>query len=145
VLAELHPERGHRVLQLHGQESPARCAQLRQELPGCSIWKALRLRSTAALQRLDDYAGCVDAVLLDAWVADQLGGTGHRIPLEWLEGLAPSLPWWLAGGIQASNAAAVLARLRPTGLDASSGVEQAPGIKDLEKVAALQAVVAASR
>jgi len=83
----------------------------------------------------------VDALLLDAWVPDQLGGTGRRIPLEWLEDWRPPLPWWLAGGITAERAATALQRLSPTGLDASSGVEVAPGDKNLDQVRALLAVV----
>ena len=139
-LADLEPNRGHGVIQLHGAESPERCDQLRRRF-GCPVWKAIRLRQPSDRAGLDAYAGAVDAVLLDAWVADQLGGTGHRIPLEWLEGWQPPLPWWLAGGITASRAAAVLQQLSPTGLDASSGVERAPGDKDLAKVSALLSAV----
>jgi len=132
-LADLEPRHGHGVIQLHGDESPERCQQLRQRF-GCAVWKAIRLRQPDDRARLEAYAGAVDAVLLDAWVPDQLGGTGHRIPLEWLQNWQPALPWWLAGGITAERAAAVLLQLSPTGLDASSGVERAPGDKDLGKV-----------
>ena len=135
-LADLEPRHGHAVIQLHGDESPERCQQLRQRF-GCAVWKAIRLRQPDDRARLEAYAGAVDAVLLDAWVPDQLGGTGHRIPLEWLQNWQPALPWWLAGGITAERAAAVLLQLSPTGLDASSGVERAPGDKDLGKVKAL--------
>jgi phosphoribosylanthranilate isomerase len=79
----------------------------------------------------------VDALLLDAWVPDQLGGTGHRIPLEWLDHWQAPLPWWLAGGMAAERVSAVLERLSPDGIDASSGVERAPGDKDLDRVAQL--------
>jgi phosphoribosylanthranilate isomerase len=140
---------GHQVLQLHGSESPERCRQLRAELGAdLGLWKALRIRSAQDLKRADAYAGVVDALLLDAWVADQLGGTGHRIPVEWLEGFQPSLPWWLAGGIRADRVAPALAALAgnpPCGLDASSGVERAPGDKNLKQVADLVAAVAAVR
>lgn len=139
-LPELEAGRGHTVVQLHGAETPERCRQLRQKL-GCALWKALRIRSAADLERASDYAGVVDALLLDAWVPDQLGGSGHRIPIEWLEDFAPPLPWWLAGGMRADRVASVLARLSPTGLDASSGVERSPGDKDLLQVAALVAAV----
>ncbi|MFO7629736.1 MAG: hypothetical protein R6W06_09540 [Prochlorococcaceae cyanobacterium] len=71
------------------------------------------------------------------------GGTGQRIPLEWLADFAPPLPWWLAGGVAAERVPALLASLRPAGLDASSAVERAPGDKDLAKVAALLAAVRA--
>ena len=139
-LAELEAGRGHTVVQLHGAETPERCQQLRQQL-GCELWKALRIRSAADLDRAADYADVVDALLLDAWVPDQLGGSGHRIPIEWLERFAPPLPWWLAGGMRADRVPTVLARLRPTGLDASSGVERSPGDKDLVQVAALVAAI----
>ncbi|MCP9809336.1 phosphoribosylanthranilate isomerase [Cyanobium sp. HWJ4-Hawea] len=139
-LDSLKPSWGHRVLQLHGGESPQRCSFLRQQL-GCEIWKALRIRSAADLAGAMAYGDAVDALLLDAWVPDQLGGSGHRIPLEWLEGFAPPLPWWLAGGMRADRVTKVLARLKPDGLDASSGVERAPGDKDLQLVEELVAAV----
>jgi phosphoribosylanthranilate isomerase len=139
-LEQLAAGRGHQVLQLHGQESPSRCLELRSQL-GVEIWKALRIRSSQDLERAQAYGGVVDALLLDAWVPDQLGGTGHRIPIEWLEGWQCPLPWWLAGGIRADRVGAVLAKLSPHGLDASSGVERAPGDKDLALVAQLVAAV----
>lgn len=132
-LPQFAGNQGHGVVQLHGSETPERCRQLRANL-GCTVWKALRIRSPDDLLRAGDYAPMVDALLLDAWVPDQLGGTGHRIPGEWLEGFTPPLPWWLAGGIRADRVAPLLARLTPTGLDASSGVERAPGDKDLALV-----------
>ncbi len=132
-LHELDPRHGHAVIQLHGQESPERCRQLRRHY-GCQVWKAVRLRRAEDLHRLDAYAAAADALLLDAWVPDQLGGTGHRIPLEWLENWHAPMPWWLAGGLTAARVSEVLTTLKPTGLDASSGVERAPGDKDLELV-----------
>jgi len=144
-LAALQAGQGHRVVQLHGSETPQRCRALRAQLPGLELWKALRIRSHDDLEQVQAYAGVVDAVLLDAWVPGALGGTGHRIPLEWLEGFAPPLPWWLAGGIAASTATAALAVLQPTGLDASSALESSPGIKDLQRVRELVAVVNAPR
>ncbi|EDY37952.1 N-(5'phosphoribosyl)anthranilate isomerase [Cyanobium sp. PCC 7001] len=142
-LEELHPQRGHRILQLHGQESPARCSTLRRAL-GCRIWKALRIRSRADLEQAEAYRSHVDALLLDAFVADQLGGTGHRIPLDWLVGWRSPLPWWLAGGINPERVRGVLEQLAPTGVDASSGVERGPADKDLTRVAALVAAVRTS-
>lgn len=145
----LGPGGGHQVLQLHGAESPQRCAELRQALgPDLLLWKALRIRREADLAQAQAYAPVVDALLLDAWVPDQLGGTGHRIPIDWLNGFRPPLPWWLAGGItpeRVSPALAALGDALPTGVDASSGVERAPGDKDLARVAELVAAVAAFR
>ncbi len=134
-LAELTADSGHTVLQLHGQETPQQCADLRRRLGGgLEIWKALRIRRPADLERARQYTEVVDALLVDAWVPDQLGGTGHRIPSEWLEGFRPELPWWLAGGIRPQGVARVLERVSPDGLDASSGVEHSPGEKDLALV-----------
>ena len=131
----LEAGRGHQVLQLHGRESPEHCEALRHRL-GVSIWKALRIRGPRDLDRAQAYAGSVDAVLLDAWVPDQLGGTGQRLPLEWLQGFRPPLAWWLAGGITPDNAVSILSGLepRPHGLDVSSGVENAPADKNLAQV-----------
>ena len=148
-LGDLRAERGHHVLQLHGAESPSRCAALRRLLgPELLLWKALRIRSRDDLQQALTFAPHVDALLLDAWVPDQLGGTGHRIPVDWLEGFRPPVPWWLAGGMRADRVAPTLNALAlnpPDGLDASSGVERAPGDKDLTRVAELVAAVAAVR
>ena len=137
---QLELGQGHAVVQLHGSETPQLCGQLRSRL-GCEIWKALRIRRPEDLQRAVDYARVVDALLLDAWVPDQLGGTGHRIPIEWLQGFTSVLPWWLAGGIRAERVPGLLTQLDPTGLDASSGVERSPGDKDLDQVAELVAAV----
>ena len=132
-LAQLGSAGGHQVLQLHGEESVERCGELRRQLD-VELWKALRIRCRDDLQKAWIYAEVVDAVLLDAWVPDQLGGTGHRLPLEWIEDFAPPSPWWLAGGVSPESAAAILERVKPSGLDASSGVEHAPGDKNLERV-----------
>lgn len=134
---------GHQVLQLHGNETPERCRMLGETL-GCQIWKALRIRGPEDLQRAEAYHAVVDALLLDAWVADQLGGSGRRLPITWLEKFAPACPWWLAGGLGPGNVGEVLERLQPDGLDASSGVEIAPGDKDLVRVAALVEAVKGS-
>lgn len=73
-LDALGPAAGHQVLQLHGAETPQRCAELRQALgPDLKLWKALRIRSEADLAQAQAYAPVVDALLLDAWVPDQLG------------------------------------------------------------------------
>ena len=127
---------GHDILQLHGQESAERCQELRQSL-GVKVWKALRLRDRTDLNRAALYAPHVDGLLLDAWAADQLGGTGQRLPLEWLQGFKPEVPWWLAGGIASQALPEILSRVRPDGLDVSSAVEKSPGDKDLEGVAKL--------
>ena len=122
------------VVQLHGSESPERCRQLKQRHPQVQWWKALRLRQSEDLERLRPFSDAADALLLDAWTPSQLGGTGHRLPLEWLRDQTITGPWWLAGGISAEWVPTVLEHLSPNGLDASSRLEIRPGWKDLRKV-----------
>ena len=129
------------VVQLHGEESPKRCAELRLLYPRIKWWKALRLREEADLNGIDAYADSVDALLLDAWSPNQLGGTGHRLDPAWFERLetriCSGLPWWLAGGISAEWVPTLLQQVSPFGLDASSRLEHSPGVKDLRRVEAL--------
>ena len=125
------------VVQLHGNESADRCLELKHRHPEIQWWKALRLRSAEELHQLDHYNGVVDALLLDAWNPDQLGGTGHRLPLDWLAETEPSMPWWLAGGISAEWIPELMQRVQPDGLDASSRLEVRTGWKDLARVQAL--------
>lgn len=136
----LLPGNGHQVVQLHGNETVEDCRLLRQRLgPEIGLWKALRLRHKDDLERCKAYVGVVDALLLDAWMPDQLGGTGRSIPLGWLEGMSPSLPWWLAGGLTPETIQEVLEVVNPDGVDVSSGVEERPGWKNLERVEQLLA------
>ncbi len=125
------------VIQLHGQESPEKCSSLRKKNPKMQWWKALRISSEEDLNLISHYSDSVDAVLLDAWVPGKLGGTGKRIPLEWLSNQKINHPWWLAGGISAEWIPKLISKVKPSGIDASSSLEIAPGIKDLEKVESL--------
>ena len=134
-LPTLQTGNGHQIVQLHGSESVERCQWLRQRLgPEVGLWKALRVRDKEDLDRCQSYANVVDAVLLDAWVPGVLGGTGRTIPLNWLKDWSPGLPWWLAGGLTPERVRDVLQVVHPHGVDVSSGVEDRPGWKNLERV-----------
>jgi phosphoribosylanthranilate isomerase len=124
-------------VQLHGDESPDFCYQLRQSLPKVEIIKALRIRSLEHLDTATDYTKYADTLLLDAYHPQQLGGTGKTLDWTMLEQFSPSCPWFLAGGLTADNILEALIQLNPSGIDLSSGVERAPGDKDLDKVAKL--------
>ncbi len=129
---------GHlNAIQLHGTESPDFCFQVRSALPDIEIIKALRISGPEALDQADCYKGWVDTLLLDAYHPTQAGGTGT--PLDWpqLKKFRPSCPWLLAGGLNPDNILTALILLHPNGIDLSSGVETAPGDKNLEKVAQL--------
>ena len=80
-------------------------------------------------------------VLLDAKVEDIPGGTGKTIPESLLREKASGLPLWLAGGINPENVATICEKFHPELIDVSSGVEDAPGIKNHEKIRALFAAL----
>jgi Phosphoribosylanthranilate isomerase len=92
------------VVQLHGSETPERCLQLRRHHPTLQWWKALRIRHPADLDQLIRYADAVDGLLLDAWSPDQLGGTGHRLDLHWLDTLQTACQLACRGGWPAASA-----------------------------------------
>jgi len=116
------------LLQFHGEETPAYCAQFRRP-----YIKALRVRpGVDLLQYARQYEGA-RGLLLDAFVEGTHGGTGSGF--DW--NLIPSglpLPVVLSGGINPGNVTAAIQRVRPCAVDVSSGVESAPGIKDARKM-----------
>ena len=124
-------------VQLHGDESSEFCDRLRQSLPGIEIIKALRVKTPETLEKAAIYAAHVDTLLLDAYHPNQLGGTGKTIDWTSLQEFRPSCPWLLAGGLTPDNILDALKQLQPSGIDLSSGLEIAPGNKNLTKVARL--------
>lgn len=126
------------AIQLHGDESPDFCRQLRQVIPPeIELIKAFRIKTTESLAATAAYNDCVDTLLLDAYHPQMLGGTGATLNWDDLQAFKPALPWLLAGGLNPDNIATALAQLQPDGIDLSSGVERSPGDKDLAKVAQL--------
>ncbi len=110
-------------IQLHADESPDFCRQLKQQFPDTLLIKAFRLRSATDLVQTEAYWDAVDVLLLDAYHPEQWGGTGKTLPWEQLNTFKPSVPWWLAGGLNPDNIATALHHLHPDGIDLSSGVE----------------------
>lgn len=134
-------------VQLHGDESPEYCDRLRQLLPETEIIKALRVKNRETLEKAHTYVETVHTLLLDAYLAGQLGGTGKTLDWQILKEFNFPLPWLLAGGLNPDNVIEAMAKISSIvdsniennfrGIDLSSGVEKAPGDKDLEKVALL--------
>ncbi len=121
------------MLQLHGAETPARCAEIRARF-GLPVMKALGIGVAADLDAMADYAASVDRFLLDARPAPDAalpGGNAH--PFEWslLAGRAVPRPWLLAGGLTPGNVAQAIRVSGAAGVDVSSGVESSRGIKSL--------------
>ncbi|WP_299491815.1 phosphoribosylanthranilate isomerase [Acaryochloris sp. IP29b_bin.137] len=121
-------------IQLHGDESPEFCQQVKTNLPEIELIKAFRVRSAETLAQIIPYESIADALLLDAYTPQALGGTGHTWDWTLLKTFSPQLPWFLAGGLTPDNVNQAVMTLTPPGIDLSSGVEQAPGNKDLQKV-----------
>jgi phosphoribosylanthranilate isomerase len=122
------------TIQLHGAESPERCAQIQIRFPWLRLIKAFRVRCTDDLTKTEAYPAVVDSYLLDAYHPDQLGGTGLTLDWEELVAYKPSRPWILAGGLTPDNIHLALSRLTPPAIDLSSGVEDSPGQKNLQSV-----------
>jgi phosphoribosylanthranilate isomerase len=127
VVDALQPD----LLQFHGQESDAWCAQFGQR-----YLKAIAMgEGAAALSRLHDYPGAV-GLLLDGHGLGEVGGSGRTF--DWSQmprGL--NQPLILAGGLTADNVAQAVRIARPWAVDVASGIETSPGIKDAAKMAAL--------
>ena len=124
------------VIQLHGDEDEAYIEQLRQQVAplGVPIIKAIRVRSEESLLNLEQYQ--VDFFLFDTYKPGHYGGTGERFNLE-LEGVTIPKPYFIAGGLDASNVAQVIAQNpHAYAVDVSGGVEDsATGLKDAQKMA----------
>lgn len=125
-------ECGLDVLQFHGSETPEFC----QRFGGAvHVWKAFRMESRATLKMLPVYQS--NAWLLDSHVPGQWGGSGARF--DWdlaAEAGRFGRPIVLAGGLTPDNVSEAIERVRPWGVDTSSGVERAPGRKDPERIKA---------
>ena len=121
------------VIQLHGDEDLSYCKKLRRKLPQIEIWKAFRIKRREDTQSIELYSDFIDAVLLDSWNAKTYGGSGIRINSKYLNELNFSKPWLLAGGISIDWLEQILCDIKPDGIDVSSSIESAPGIKDLNK------------
>lgn len=118
---------GLSAIQLHGDETPDQCS-----FPPFRVIKALRVSRQEQTGRFADFP--VSALLLDALVSGQYGGTGQLCDWELAARIAAERPLILAGGLTVDNVAAAIKAVRPYAVDVSSGVEAQPGRKDPRKV-----------
>ncbi len=121
-------------VQLHGNESLAFCQQLRKAIPQVELIKAFRIKDVTTLTQVLPYQDTIDSLLLDAYTPQALGGTGETWDWSLVSDFAPQCPWFLAGGLTPDNVTQALRQTDPSGIDLSSGLETAPGDKDLMKV-----------
>jgi phosphoribosylanthranilate isomerase len=134
AMRALREATGVGCLQLHGDESAEDVAAL---LP--HAYKAVRVATAADVAVARSMPG--DYVLVDAKVAGTLGGTGHAFDWSLVTALSAARRLVLAGGLTPENVARAVEIVRPWCVDVASGVESAPGIKDLAKVRAFVAAV----
>lgn len=126
------------AIQLHGTESPERAAQVRARF-GIPVWKALPVANADDVRRAADYAGATDLVLFDARTprgAALPGGMGLSFDWSLIAHWRGPVAWGLAGGLTPENVAQALRTTGAPLIDTSSGVESAPGVKDLGRIAA---------
>lgn len=129
---------GLALAQLHGDETSAYCGEL-----GRPILKAIRLQSAGSFLAIAEYKGRagVRGFVLDAFSESAYGGTGQVADWGWAAEAARSTQVLLAGGLTPGNVRDAILKVRPYGVDVSSGVEASPGKKDPVKVKAfIQAV-----
>lgn len=125
-------------IQLHGPETPHRVEAIRDEA-GIAILKALSIGTAEDVAGVAAYAEAADRLLLDAKApkgSERPGGLG--VPFDWglLKALDPGLAFMLSGGLTPQTVGEAIGMVRPQGVDVSSGVETAPGVKDVALVRA---------
>ncbi|MGJ4940922.1 phosphoribosylanthranilate isomerase [Bradyrhizobium sp. HKCCYLS1011] len=128
VIETLRPD----LLQLHGRESVARVRDIKQRF-GLPVMKAIPVETAADLASLSGYAAVCDRILFDARApkdATRPGGLGATFDWHLLENLKLDLPFMVSGGLSAGNVREAVRITGAGGVDVSSGVERAPGVKD---------------
>jgi phosphoribosylanthranilate isomerase len=130
---------GLSLVQLHGEEGPSYCEEVRRRT-GARIIKAARVGGGADLQAVEPFR--TDYHLLDTHHENLRGGTGETWDWELIARRNSRVPLIMSGGLTADNVADAIRAVRPFAVDTASGTESAPGRKDPEKLAAFAAAVA---
>jgi len=123
------------VVQFHGSETPE-WLKLVADNSGLEIWKALGVKDAPTLAKSDRYIGAADRLLFDAPAKALPGGTGTSFDWSLLAGHDHQIAWGLAGGLDPDNVSDALTATRAPLVDVSSGVESAPGVKQVDRIAA---------
>ena len=132
------------ILQLHGRETPSRVREIRQRF-GRPTMKAIGVAAPEDFAAAAPYDGVADFLLIDAKPPrDAVLPGGNGLAFDWrlARRFSPKRPWLLSGGLDADNVAEAIASAGAFGVDVSSGVESAPGVKDEMKI---RAFIAAAR
>lgn len=132
IVALVRPD----ILQMHGGESPERVLTIKA-VYGLPVMKAFSVREAADLGKIDAYVGIADRFLFDAKppVGSDLPG-GNGVSFDWtlMHALDGNVDYMLSGGLNKDNVGEAIAVTRAPGIDVSSGVESAPGVKDIGRM-----------
>jgi phosphoribosylanthranilate isomerase len=134
IVEALRPD----IVQLHGSESASQIQAIRRKF-GLPVMKAVPIAVKGDLDRIARYAAVADRLLFDARAprdATRPGGLGNAFDWHLLENVRLSAPFMLSGGLDANNVGEALRVTRASAVDVSSGVERAPGVKDIDKIKA---------
>lgn len=122
-------------VQLHGNEPPTLLKKIKNLFPEKIVIKAIRVKDRETVKKKIKHYKMADYFLLDRYEENIYGGTGRTIDDKGIE--KEKLPWnriFIAGGITPENVKEIIEKYKPFGIDVASGVEIAPGIKDIEKI-----------
>jgi phosphoribosylanthranilate isomerase len=132
IISALSPD----MLQLHGSDSPERVLNVKA-VYGLPVIKAFSVRDADDLKKIEPYVGIADRFLFDAKApkgSELPGGNGVSFDWRLLDALDGSVDYMLSGGLNAENVGEALALTGAKAVDTSSGVESAPGVKDLKRM-----------
>ncbi|MGA2090562.1 MAG: phosphoribosylanthranilate isomerase [Endomicrobiales bacterium] len=134
IVAKYVKKCGLKMVQLHGEETPDYCRDIRTKT-GVPVIKVFRLENEQSLDALTAYVDAVEYFLLDSFVADVAGGTG--VVGNWdlaVKVREMGRPVILAGGLTPENVAEAVKKVMPFAVDVASGVERLPRRKDYDRV-----------
>jgi phosphoribosylanthranilate isomerase len=143
IVSAMQPD----MLQLHGSETPARVAEVKARY-GLPVMKAFSVSTADDLEKIKPFVGVADRFLFDAKPpkgSDLPGGNGVSFDWTLMAALDPGVDYMLSGGLNANNIGEALRLTGAPGIDISSGVESAPGVKDVGMIDAFFRAVASGR
>lgn len=131
------------TIQLHGSETPGRVAEVKRRT-GRAVMKAIKIAHKADVDGASAFYNVADRILFDALAPTSMTNAlpgGNALAFDWtlIDGLRTPLPWMLAGGLTVDNLAEAIRLTQAPAVDVSSGVEDLPGVKSTEKIAAFLA------
>jgi phosphoribosylanthranilate isomerase len=131
ALQEVQPD----VIQLHGKETPEWLGLIKANSQ-IEVWKAVGVKDRAALEKAERFKDAAHRLLYDAAAGALPGGNGLLLDWRLLMNYRHVMPWGLAGGLNPDNVADAIRYTGAELVDASSGLESAPGVKDTAKIRA---------